>query len=315
MTATSRSTGDLAYLSRQDVASVLPAIVEQIDLAQETYVAMANKRVEMPPKPGIHPRHDAFIHAMPVYLTDKDVAAIKWVSGYPDNPALGLPYISGLLVVNDPATGVPLAVMDAVEITAARTAAATGVCIRRWAPEGWGRTAILGCGEQARYHAEMVRALNPRATIAAWDPDASRVAAMPGSVEACSDALSAVRDADVVITAAPIVEDPSPTLDAGATREGALLLPIDFDASMTTALVRAADLFVVDDVAQFEYYRDHGHFRGWPQAACSTGEAIRDERSSAAMVCCNLGVGALDAAFAHEVLQAALQQGKYTALA
>ena len=43
----------------------------------------------------------------------------------------------GLIVVNDAETGLPTAVMDGAEITAARTAAASGVCVRRWAPEGW----------------------------------------------------------------------------------------------------------------------------------------------------------------------------------
>ena len=111
---------------------------------------MAAGRVELPPKPGIHPREDAFIHAMPAYLADSDVASIKWVGGYPANKERGLPYISGLIVVNDAETGFPLAVMDAAEITAARTAAASGVCIRHWAPEGWSRAAIVGCGEQGK---------------------------------------------------------------------------------------------------------------------------------------------------------------------
>src|SRR2546421_538492 len=82
-------------------------------------------------------RPNAFIHAMPAYLADEDVAALKWVSGYPDNPSRSLPYISGLIVLNDAATGQPLAVLDAAEITAARTAAASGACIRRFAHAGW----------------------------------------------------------------------------------------------------------------------------------------------------------------------------------
>ena len=98
---------------------------------------MGAGRVELPPKPGIHPRKDSFIHAMPAYLRDEDVAALKWVAGYPANKERGLPYISGLIVVNDAETGLPTAVMDGAEITAARTAAASGVCVRRWAPEGW----------------------------------------------------------------------------------------------------------------------------------------------------------------------------------
>ena len=127
---------DIVYLSRQEVADLLPPILDQIDLVEETYRAMARGRVELPPKPGVHPREDAFIHAMPAYLADADVASVKWVAGYPANKQRGLPYISGLIVVNDAETGFPTAVMDAAEITAARTAAASGVCIRRWAPDG-----------------------------------------------------------------------------------------------------------------------------------------------------------------------------------
>ncbi|MGH2996865.1 MAG: ornithine cyclodeaminase family protein, partial [Gaiellaceae bacterium] len=107
------------FLSREEVARFLPAIPEQLDLVERTYRALAAGRVELPPKPGVHPRKDAFVHAMPAYLADDDVVALKWVAGYPENPARGLPYIHGLIVVNDPETGVPLAVMDAAEITAA----------------------------------------------------------------------------------------------------------------------------------------------------------------------------------------------------
>ncbi|UGS39106.1 ornithine cyclodeaminase family protein [Capillimicrobium parvum] len=306
--------GDLRYLCRQDVASVLPGTLEQLDIVEQTYLAMAEGRVEQPPKPGIHPRPDAFIHAMPVYLADEDVAAMKWVSGYPENRSRGLPYISGLVIVNDPATGVPLAIMDAVEITAARTAAASGVCIRRWAPPGWRRAAILGCGEQGRYHAKLLRALNPEVRIAAWDPDASRVAAMPGPVEAAGDPHAAVDGADVVVTCAPIVEEAQATLTSAGSGAPRLLLPIDFDASIGAALVRAADLLVVDDVTQFEYYRDRGHFRDWPAPDLSTGEALRDGRGGTSVVCCNLGVGALDAAFASHALRAADREEAFITL-
>jgi ornithine cyclodeaminase/alanine dehydrogenase len=83
----------LLYLSRAEVAGLLPPILEQVDLVEDTYRAVASGRVELPPKPGIHPRTDAFIHAMPAYLRDEDVAALKWIAGYPANPQRGLPYM------------------------------------------------------------------------------------------------------------------------------------------------------------------------------------------------------------------------------
>ena len=161
---------------------LLPSVSDQLDLVEETYRAVGAGRVELPPKPGIHPRPDSFIHAMPAYLRDDDVAALKWVAGYPANKERGLPYITGLIVLNDPETGVPAAIMDGAEITAARTAAASGVCIRRFAPEDWSRAAVLGAGEQGRFHAQVLRELNPEVAIRAWDPAprAHRVAGRPG---------------------------------------------------------------------------------------------------------------------------------------
>jgi ornithine cyclodeaminase/alanine dehydrogenase len=55
----------LVYLSRREVARLMPPVGEQLKLVEETYRAVGAGRVELPPKPGIHPRPDSFIHAMP----------------------------------------------------------------------------------------------------------------------------------------------------------------------------------------------------------------------------------------------------------
>jgi ornithine cyclodeaminase/alanine dehydrogenase len=308
------STDDLVYLSRDEVRSLLPPIAEQIDLAERTYLAMAAGDVELPPKPGIHPRADAFIHAMPAYLGGEDVAALKWVAGYPDNPSRGLPYISGLIVVNDAETGMPEAVMDAAEITAARTAAASGACVRRLAPKGWRRAAILGCGEQGRYHALALADLEPDATIAAYDPVEERAQALPGG-EIAAGPREAVQGAEVVVTAGPIVEKPDPPIAPDWLGERWLVLPIDFDFYFRAETIAAADLFTVDDVGQFGYYRSQGHFDRWPEPHAAAGEALGSDGAPDRVACVNLGVGALDAAFAAAVLRAARERGVGTRLA
>lgn len=303
----------LLYLRRDEVASLLPSIPEQLDLVEHTYRAVGAGRVELPPKPGVHPRKDSFIHAMPAYLMDPDVAALKWVSGYPANKERGLPYITGLIVVNDADTGLPAAIMDAAEITAARTAAASGVCIRRWAPDDWTVAAILGCGVQGRVHADVIRALNASARIQAYDPHPERVESL-GDVIGFADPEGAVSGADVVVTAGPIVEEPDSPLGPAWLGDRWLALPIDFDFYFSHEAVAAADRFLVDDVDQFEYYRSQGHFRDWPAAEGNVGEALADGRAGTKVVCCNLGVGALDAAFAAQVLAAARDRGIGTEL-
>ena len=102
----------MRYLSRQQVEETGISMAEMIEAVEAMFRDKGHGRVEMPPKPGIHTRPDAFIHAMPAYLPGAGAAGMKWISGYPANPARGLPYISGLMILNDDDTGIPIAVFD-----------------------------------------------------------------------------------------------------------------------------------------------------------------------------------------------------------
>jgi ornithine cyclodeaminase/alanine dehydrogenase len=115
------------YLSRADVETVNLSMKEIIDLLEKAFLEKGNSRVEMPPKPGVHTMPDAFIHAMPAYIPSMRSAGIKWVSGYPENFKRGLPYITGLMILNDVDTGIPYAIMDCAWITAMRTGAASAL--------------------------------------------------------------------------------------------------------------------------------------------------------------------------------------------
>src|SRR5512142_3225847 len=144
----------LLYLSQADVAAVsldMPTIIEKLELA---FKEKGKGRVEMPPKPGIHTQPDAFIHAMPAYIPAFQSAGIKWVSGYPANFKRGLPYISGLLILNDAENGLPYAVMDCTWITAYRTGAASALSAKYLARPESETAAILACGVQGRTNLE-----------------------------------------------------------------------------------------------------------------------------------------------------------------
>src|SRR3989304_9893890 len=100
------TTDSVLYLSRKDVEAINLPMMEIIDALEAMFKEKGNGKVEMPPKPGIHTRPNAFIHAMPAYIPSLEAAGMKWGSGYPGKQAKGLPYISGLLILNDPETGV-----------------------------------------------------------------------------------------------------------------------------------------------------------------------------------------------------------------
>ena len=161
------------YLSQQEVAVTGLSMRDVIASLEEMFREMGEGRVEMPPKPGIHPSGDAFIHAMPAYIPHLHAAGVKWVSAYPQNRERGLPYITGLLILNDPDTGMPLCVMDATWITAKRTGAATAIAAKYLARPDSRVVGILGCGVQGRSNLDALASVFPLERAIAYDPDRS----------------------------------------------------------------------------------------------------------------------------------------------
>ena len=198
----------ILYLSRQDVEGVGLSMQEIILALEAMFKEKGEGRYEMPPKPGIHPREEAFIHAMPAYLPNSGVAGVKWISGYPDNQKRGLPYITGLLVLNDPDTGIPTAVMDATWITAKRTGAATGVAAKYLARKDSSTLGILACGVQGRSNLEALSTLFKLRKVKAYDilPEVARKFAreidkvLQLDIEVVNHPREAVENLDIVVT-------------------------------------------------------------------------------------------------------------------
>jgi ornithine cyclodeaminase/alanine dehydrogenase len=317
---------DLVYLSRADIEDLGMSMKEVLSALDRGFAAKGRGATEMPPKPGIHTRPDCFIHAMPAYVRELDVAGLKWVSGYPPNTAKGLPYISGLLVLNDCDTGVPLAVMDCVWITAMRTGASVGISARYLARAGSDTVAIVGCGVQARTSLmALVEELPALREVRCHDlfPEATKrfiadmVAMFPAlRFVACASAPDAARGADVVVTAIPIVVDPQPDLDAGMLEEGGLGVALDYDSAWTSAAMRECDRFCSDDVDQLLATKEHGVYFGGIPAAISAdlGELAAGlkpgrERDHERIFSMNMGIAVDDMVTAQVLYERALERG------
>lgn len=269
-----KSPEEVLYLSRDDVEGLGLPMADIVETVEEVFHAKGQGRTEMPPKPGIHTREDAFIHAMPAYVEPVKAAGLKWVAGYPANSSLELPYISGLVILNDPDTGLPLSVMDATWITAMRTGAATAVAARYLARPDAQSLAILGCGVQGRSNLQAllevlkkldrVLAYSTRAESAQkFSRECQETYGLPCTV--CESPLEAVRNADLIVTGGPpIVRNPSPVILPDWIQQGAFICTIDFDSYLTPEAMHAVDSFVTDDAEQMNYYRNNGYFSGVP---------------------------------------------------
>src|SRR5205823_3941354 len=126
----------------------------------------------------------------------------KIVTFYPPNAEKGIATHMALIVLNDPQTGEPLAVIDGRLITEMRTAAVSAAATNLLAPENSKVLAILGSGVQARSHVEALRLVRNFEEIRVWSPNTSHAESFAKEIGARStSAEEAVRDADVVVTA------------------------------------------------------------------------------------------------------------------
>ncbi len=321
---------ELLYLRSADVARVGPGMAEAISAVREAFREKGLGVAQLPPKTALHPAgEDAFLHAMPAYVPEFGAAGVKWVSGYPDNPTQhGLPYITGLLLLSDVYTGVPIAVMDCAWITAQRTGAVSGLSAQLLARQDSRTVALLGAGVQARTQLFALKeALPSLAAARVYDisPDAARAfvqemtARVGGmALEIAASAEAAVRGADIVVTAGPIRKEPQPVVRREWLSPGALGLPIDFD-SMWTPQALGGGRYFVDDLAQYGYYATQGFFREAPQPAGDLGDLVTgrvDGRRTPdeVIVAMNLGVAVADMALAAAVYQRANAAGAGTVL-
>jgi ornithine cyclodeaminase/alanine dehydrogenase-like protein (mu-crystallin family) len=313
----------ILYLSQAEVESVNLPMAEIIKALETAFREKGEGKTEMPPKPGIHPGGgDNFIHAMPAYIPALKSAGIKWVSGFVENYKRNLPYITGLLILNDVETGLPLAVMDCVWITAMRTGAATAVSARYLARAESSVVGVLGCGVQGRTNLEALKVLFPVKKVLAYDIDPESARRYAREMEsrygveamAVDKPRDAVTGCDIIVTAGPILKKPHQTIQPGWLGEGTFASLVDFDSYWHPDAMKQASKFCTDDTEQLLHYRQLGYFREIPPIHADLGELVTgkkagrqsaDERTMAA----NLGLAIDDMAVAPILYRRALEKG------
>ncbi len=313
----------LLYLSKSDVAAVGLTMAEIIESLEVAFRAKGEGRTEMPPKPGIHPGGgDNFVHAMPAYIPDLKSAGLKWVSGFPENHKKDLPYIAGLLILNDVETGLPLSVMDCVWITAKRTGAATALSARYLARPESSIVGVLGCGVQGRSNVEALKVLFPLKAVRAYDVNAEMVQRYAAEISTGLDLevipaatpLEAVTGCDIVVTAGPILKKPHATIQAGWLDEGAFASLVDFDSYWHPDAMAQAAKFCTDDTPQLRQYQQMGYFKQIPKIHADLGELVSGQKSgrqtaAERTMTANLGLAIDDMAVAPLIYRRAVDKG------
>ncbi|HQE83053.1 MAG TPA: ornithine cyclodeaminase family protein [Candidatus Hydrogenedentes bacterium] len=314
---------EFLYLSRADVESIGLSMAQVVDAVEEVLREKGCGRVEMPPKRGVHPMPESAINAMPGYVPLAKVAGIKWVTRYLPNLDKGLPYVLGLLILNDPETGIPLSVMDCAWITAMRTGAASAVAAKYLARKDSRQIAMLACGVQGRSNLTAMKIVFPGLEFAkVFDirrETAERYAcemadSLQMRIEVAKTPEDAVRGADIVVTSGPILQHPKPVVEMAWLKMGAFLSAVDLDSYIKPEVFNAAGKLYTDDVEQFMGYSRQGYFAGIREPIGDLGELVAGKKparqsSDELTMTANLGLAIEDIAVAARIYRVAKTQG------
>jgi ornithine cyclodeaminase len=253
----------IKILTESDLRSAVQLDLEAIGCVEQAFASLAGGNVVMPPILSMAIREfNGEIDVKTAYVPGIDSFAVKMSPGFFDNPQLGLPSTSGLMVLFSARTGmVEALLLDNGYLTDMRTAAAGAVAARHLARPDAASACIIGAGTQARLQLEALCLVRPieQATIWARDHDkAERTASQLSQrldieVHAVDDIAGAVRLADVIVTTTPST---TALIQADWLRPGQHVTAMGSDQhdknELQPACLTRADLYVPDRRSQTE---------------------------------------------------------------
>lgn len=236
-------------LNKQDVQELL-RMSDVIKVVEDAFIAFEQNKASMPPKSYLIVEHGDF-RAMPAAING--AAGMKWVNVHLKNKAKDLPSIMALLILNDPETGYPLAIMDATQITAYRTAAASAIASKNLARKISQSLGIIGAGHQAYTHIMAHLELYDFEEIKIYDLSKNATGRLINyfsdyPLTECS--LEEAAASDIICTLTP---SKSPILKQAWIKPGTHINAVGADAKGKEELepsILGKALVVVDDVGQ-----------------------------------------------------------------
>jgi ectoine utilization protein EutC len=251
----------IRILTESELRRAVTLDLAVVDCIEAAFRTLAGGGVVMPPILSMAiPEHNGEVDVKTAYVPGVAGFAIKVSPGFFDNPKLGLPSTSGLMILLSSRTGQVAAVLlDNGYLTDVRTAAAGAVAARHLAREDAASACIMGAGLQARMQLRALCLVRPIRQASVWARDAAKAQAMGDEmtqelglpVTAEPDPAAAVASADVIVTTTPAT---APIVEADWLRPGQHITAMGSDQhgknELAPACLGRADLYVPDRLSQ-----------------------------------------------------------------
>jgi alanine dehydrogenase len=276
----------IVYLNGPDLKRLALSDVEILDAVEQGLDAQGRQEVVIEPRVQLVPENSAIGHfnVLRSAVRPLGLAGVKVAGDFAGNPELGLPSEIGMLTLFDPATGVPLAILNATSIAGMRTGAMTALGAKYLARKNSKILGHIGARGTSYWN---IRLLNHF-----FDFEEIRVhSKRPGSRQALAAKLSkdlgkpviavddwqkCVRDADIVVEAARLTE-PEPLLKTEWIRPGALVIPYGTMSAVELSLTDIMDKVVVDDWELCRKGQPYGALRQHVDLDKITAESLHAE--------------------------------------
>lgn len=154
---------EIRLLTQQDVRRAL-SMKRAIELMEEAFLALTQGTIQVPVRATISNAAGTMLYK-PALLPSSNIFGMKAASVFPGNAERGQPVTTGVMLVNDSDTGLPLALMDAEYLTALRTGAASGLATRLLANSDTKVAALFGTGGQAACQLQAMLQVLPLETV------------------------------------------------------------------------------------------------------------------------------------------------------
>ncbi|MFQ6136090.1 MAG: alanine dehydrogenase [Candidatus Hydrothermarchaeales archaeon] len=248
---------DVLWISSDDVKGLLE-MEDVIHAVEEAFRQHGIKQVQMPAKSYLYfKKYNGDLRTMPAYIGALDIAGAKIVNVHPSNPSRGLPTVMAVVILNDPKTGVPIAVMDGTYLTDMRTGAAGGLAAKYLARKDSKVLGLVGAGRQAKTQLRAISSVleleevkvtsRTKAGSERFKEEMEKVIGLDITIK---KDVEGVCDSDILVTVTPVRE---PIVKDEWISEGMHINAIGADAEgkeeLEPAILKRAKIFI-DDFSQ-----------------------------------------------------------------
>ncbi len=203
---------EVLFLNQDEISRLL-TVADTIRCVEDAFREKSLGHTQMPPKVYIYyKKHDGDLRIMPSYIERVEKSGVKVVNVHPKNPtSKGLPTVMGVIILIDPCTGAPIAIMDGTLITAARTGGASGVATKWLARKDSRVLGLVGAGRQAINQLECIAEVASITDVKVHDRYMEIAKRFVNNVESCfnfsftvaTNIEACVKDSDIVSTITP----------------------------------------------------------------------------------------------------------------